>query len=104
MPSSGPSPEMPACRMPNNDYTVQIKGVCFGQHAQVINGVGDILKGTGPSTAWVISLAIFYIPRCYTEARQSRGKSRCVLEVSNEVPMSGLPAPSMNDNGNWMPS
>ena len=102
MPSSGPSPEMPACRMANNDYTVQIEGVCFGQHTQVINGIGNILKGTGPSTAWVISLTIFYIPRCYAEARQNRGERRRVLEVSNEVPMSELPAPSMNDNGNWM--
>ena len=44
MASSGPSPQMPACRMPNDDYTVQIERVCFGQHAQVINGIGDILK------------------------------------------------------------
>ena len=102
MSSSSPSPEMPACRMANDDHTFQIKGVCFRQHAQVIKGIGDILKCTCPSTAGVINLTIFYIPRCYPEARQGRGKSRRVLKVSNEVTMSGLPATSMNDNGNWM--
>jgi hypothetical protein len=39
----------------------------------------------------------------YSDARQSRGKGRCVLKVSNEVTNPGLPATPMNDNGNWTP-
>lgn len=91
---------MSPCRMADGNNTTQIKGKFFCQHTQMINSRSDVLERAWPSTSRVVDPAVFYIPTCYAEARQSRRKRRGVRKVRDEVAKFGFPAAPMNDHGN----
>jgi len=88
---------MTACRVANDNCSSSVEaGVPRGCSKNFLCCEADVLKGSGPATAWVADSPIFYVARDY-----SLGGERGTERPDMGKIIDGLPETAMDNKQEW---